>query len=283
MTSRVFVFTVGTSILRKRHFQAGLGDSCSDTAPIDAACAFNQPLVSFRQDDKLDTSAIERIQRYYREYAHHPTLLPAEFATVRLEVDGVDQGKPDGDRDLRIPVKANDKAFLLASDTRQGEFCAQVDQAMLSLVKDLSAEVKVLQGLRATQELNFEQAAATSLSTVLVEAWNSAVCRQAVLSVHLNGGYKATLPFLIYLLGHLPADSVHAEAFVQHEDSRVPIRIPVRQTGVDARLRADLEAVTKCGTVRDGRWLNYAYVKNPNGRYKLTFLGQAISGLAELG
>lgn len=272
-TSRVFVFTVGTSILAKSLKGGKTGE--------DARKAFDQTLDSYQQGKELSEEQKQQIQDYFLSYAGQPELLSANLATVRLEAPNVDHSVAS-DSDPRIPVRAGDTVFLLASDTLKGKFCAQVDAAMFALIPDVRLHVKTMTKLAVTASEDFERAAATSLSEHIVTAWQEALAKKSTLSFHLSGGYKATIPFIVYLVGHLPAGQVEAEVYLIHEESSVPIRVPVHLTGVDRRLSQDLEAVSEEGTLRHGYWEGYAYRRTAEGGYELTFLGEAISGLAKL-
>lgn len=280
---RVFVFTIGTSLLgsegRAGRVFADAPDAREEAQAL-ARAAFKDPGGRFKLGDELDDETRANAQEFFRRYARHPILLSAEFATVRLEVEGVEHGLVP-EQDPRIPVRAGDAAYLLASDTAAGMFCAKLDDAILQLLPRIRTEVVRLSRLSVTQEADFERAAAESLSKALAAAWLEAAQRDAVLSLHLNGGYKATLPFIVHLVGHMPAKRVPAEVYMFHEDSTRPIRIPVHQTGVDARLEEDLEAVEQ-GTVRHGDWVGYAYRRTAHGGYEATFLGQAIARLRTL-
>lgn len=272
---RVFVLTVGTSWLGRAAAARRDPDNPREV-PNRAETLINEPFGAFERGGRLSEEVMQGLRDYYVDYQSNGLLLSAELVTVRPG------HSPSTADDKRIPVNAGDVVFLLASDTREGEYCARIDEACLGAIEGVDIRVRVLTEVAVDLEDTFERAAANALGGVLAEVWTCARERNAALSLHYNGGYKAMIPILFYLVGHLPQAGVAAEAFVQHEMSKKLIQIPVLTRGIPEALRVDLASVAEYGTCADGSWNGYAYRKNDEGAYDLTFLGQALTPLAEL-
>ena len=256
-----------------------------EKAASEARSAFNDPLSQFEQGTELSYNTANAARHFLQAYPTFLTVLPAEFATLRLETV-----QPADEHDRRIPIAQGDKVYLLASDTKNGEFCARMDRAMLAADPDVEAEVHILRGVDVSLEDDFLPAAAPTVAEILVEAWSLARDQDAILSFHLNGGYKVTIPLFIYLASHLPAkkdpqnpgsEPIKVEAFFKHENSHKPIKSPILLGGVPEALRHDLEAIDH-GTIADGRWEGYAYTRTDTGGWQRTFLGEVIRHLSEI-
>lgn len=104
------------------------------------------------------------------------------------------------------------------------------------------------------------------------------------LVIHLTGGYKATLPYLVTLAEFVRAAWPPVEAWCLHEgdedDHRPPgpVRIWLRRVDLDA----DLEILARAESGKlptDSRLLDFAYA-NVNGVVELTPLGEGLSAIA---
>lgn len=160
-----------------------------------------------------------------------------------------------------------DRFVLVTSDTALGERCArmvavrlvgsencaaaqvsgQADKRSIIDAAEKGAQAIVVRvgGLLPDENLAASQAFANLAWTVLGAA-NLAHLEQTRLIVHPTGGFKATIPVFVTLLGLLPLDP-ESEMWTNHERTTKGIRLPLLRLGGDNNLRqlitADLETI----------------------------------------
>jgi hypothetical protein len=189
-------------------------------------------------------------------------------------------------------IDSHDEVLLLASDTRAGIESGLTVATLLGgplafgnpgdpqpsgigiWPDGIPSTVFRIPGLDTSRPDRFATACeglGSSLSWAFQRAGNA-----GRLVLHVTGGFKVTIPFLLGLASHLPLDGPGVEAWANHDLTDRGIRVPVQRMGIDDRLQADLLGLGT-GILADGRWEGYAYQKTGDG-WEPTPLGRAILG-----
>ncbi len=157
--------------------------------------------------------------------------------------------------------REEDRFVLLTSDTTLGERCARMVATRLSAHRAaVEVEGERSQGDIVTAGKDNPTAIVARIKDLVPDdtlprhrafanlAWavrgTAALAHslQASLIVHPTGGFKATLPVLITLLGLLPPPyaSLNIEMWTNHQNTPMGIRLPLLQLGQDDDLRRRL-------------------------------------------
>ncbi len=223
-------------------------------------------------------------------HCQHPVRLSAEVASLHHYCDG-------------RPAPA-DRVVLLASDTAKGMLAALLNAARfrrpvrvharpvldgtadgVPILEEGSGEpVHILRipGLLPDTTATFS-AAMRNVAEALV--WSALLHRtdRAEFALHLSGGYKATLPYLVSLAEYVKGERPPVRAFCLHEGdpeanpTNELVEIYLRAT----KTRADMEelAVAETRQLPDsGRLLDFAY-EDVQARARLTPLGEGLAAM----
>ncbi|SNQ49707.1 conserved hypothetical protein [Frankia canadensis] len=219
--------------------------------------------------------------------AQNPVALSAELAGL--------------DRHVTRPADT-DRIVLLASDTADGVLSAILVGVALNRPIDyypapvrnntdrpcpvltdpvrLPVDLIRIEGLLPDSTARFEGAMAQLGSAM---AWAARLDRSAPLVIHLSGGYKATIPYLVTLTEYLAKAWPPVEAWCLHEgdDANNPDPQPLRIRLRSVDLAADLRAVSLAarGEHPGGRLLDFAYTTDNAGAVHLTPLGHGLAAL----
>ena len=251
------------------------------------------PQITF--DPRPQVVATITTQDFNRDDDGTDRALSAELAS--LFADGAPQ--PD----------EGDLFVLVSSDTTLGERCARMvagrlvgpDSGAAVLVSGQDGQRSIVEagntgakaivvrvgGLLPDENLAASQAFANLAWTVLGAA-SLATLNETSLIVHPTGGFKATIPVFVTLLGLLPRPfaDLDLEMWTNHERTTKGIRLPLLRLGGDDDLRATI--VTDLNTIKDHvsganeptlisrtQWKGILW-EQTNGGLRLTPFGEAI-------
>lgn len=199
---------------------------------------------------------------------------------------------------------ALERLVLLASDTAEGVLAALLNAARLRkqviyhprpqldstaagypvLDEGMEEPLHILRipGLLPNSTDRFSEAMA---HVAVAMVWAGRLHRNAgeKLAIHLSGGYKATIPYLVTLAEYVRAAWPPVQAWCLHEGDAddnpapQPVAIGLRRVDLDADLGCLKEAQT--GVLPDSaRLLDFAYTDN-GGRPALTPIGYALKSM----
>jgi hypothetical protein len=202
------------------------------------------------------------------------------------------------------PPDARDRIVLLASDTAEGVLAALLNAARIRQrviyhpkpvldstatghpVLDEGAEepLRILRipGLLPDSADRFSEAMAHVAAAMV---WAARLHRRhgEELTIHLSGGYKATIPYLVALAEYVGAAWPPVHAWCLHEgdahDNPAPQPVAIGLRRVD--LRADLDCLRQARTgvlPDDERLLGFAYA-DVSGHAALTPIGYALNAI----
>jgi len=130
---------------------------------------------------------------------------------------------------------------------------------------------------------NTETFAAAMKGTALALRWAAGLDGTRVL--HLTGGFKATIPYLVVLAEYLRASCGQVRAFCLHagEGAHRPPPVEIFLRRVDAREDAKELSAAELGRLSptDGRLRGFAYERQNDGTERFTSLGDAIRTLLQ--
>ena len=109
--------------------------------------------------------------------------------------------------------------------------------------------------------------------------WAYQLASGGELVIHVTGGYKATIPFVLAVAAHLPDGPTRVSGWVRHEDSKACIRVPIMRVGIEESLGDTIAAIRAGDPPPSARWKDYAYERRGEGRFVLTALGEALDRL----
>ena len=207
---------------------------------------------------------------------------------------------------------AGDKVILIGSDTDEGERSARLvacyllnqmgepdaeppptvptgddtEVAVTDVAREHAVAVVRVRGLIADKHLHLQDAF-HDLANVVLAVVDVTKEQHAALIVHPTGGFKATLPVLITLLGLLPETygDVPVEMWTNHERTPAGIHLPLLRVGNDMRavIRADLERITSSKGLEPAlasgtAWRGVLWQPTESG-VALTRFGEAVKAL----
>jgi hypothetical protein len=289
----VHVLPCGTSILR--NLRAGVPGCRMTPVQVDEMQRWasdelirDQPASQWRQTFARDVGPHLRLL----QAAQDPVRLSAETASLTRYATRVGDG-----------LQPQDLVVLLASDTAEGMLAALLVAASLNRgveehpapARDAAAHGELLTAgqpgrapvhvvripkLLPDSTTNFT-AAMTDLAGAMLWAGRRRRRPEQRLVVHLSGGYKATLPYLLVMCEYLKALQPPVEAFCLHEgDPGSPVlpdlvEIFLRSVDLDADL-ALLNEAAQGNIPNDPRLGGFAY-REVRGRAVLTGVGHVLT------
>lgn len=188
---KTYICTTGTSILTNSR--------------INFKRFQNEPLSRWKDYEDVIAAVRDRVSESLQRLS-----IPAQLDDTSAEIKSL----------IKMSINPDDRVVLIASDTIDGKLSAELVQIFLIERKIcLEIEIKVIEGLQATDATLFQQEGLRNLLEFLISLENRDIV------FNLTGGFKSVVPFLslVGMLFNKPIRYIHEDSQEVITLSNVPI------------------------------------------------------------